>query len=415
MKTLIIAPKELYVPAIKGGAVETLITHLINENEKSEKLNIDVVTQYSKETSKIAKNFRYTRFIFVNIDTNILLRLLRTFTRINFLNRVRNKLSNIIYNHHIIKAIKKYKYDVIITEGGQYKKYEKVYACFPKEKSILHIHSSMNADYFCEQKYQYYIDISKFAIDSFLKNSNIDRTNVFLLENCIDEGVFLQRLNKEEYIECRNRFNIKPNEKVVLFCGRTVEEKGVKELISAFKRIKHINNTKLLIVGSTFFGASNEKNKYEKELVELSKDIKDKIVFSGYIPNKELYKVYQVADLAVFPHICEEGFGLTVVEAMTSGLPIITTNSGAIPDLLKDYINYKVIPKEDKNELINSLSQNMDEFLNEVDKLKLECSKKANLIANKYSTRNYYNNYVKILKECLYRNENRNNNISKRS
>lgn len=93
----------------------------------------------------------------------------------------------------------------------------------------------------------------------------------------------------------------------ILFVGRLVEEKGIKDLFTAYKKIKNCN---LKIVG-------NNKINYEK-----------------------MSKIYQKADIFAMPSkstkIWEEQYGMVLIEAMASGLPIVAYKSGAIPELLND-------------------------------------------------------------------------------
>ena len=121
--------------------------------------------------------------------------------------------------------------------------------------------------------------------------------------------------------------------------------------------------------------------------------MKDRIIFTGFIPNKELYKIHHISDVAVIPSIFEEPFGLTVIEAMASGLPLITSDAGAIPDIVDD--KNAIIVKRDKN-FISNLSIALDRLA--CDKLlREEMGKHSEKLAQDYDTPNYYNNFCNIL------------------
>lgn len=119
--------------------------------------------------------------------------------------------------------------------------------------------------------------------------------------------------------------------KVVLFVGRLAEKKGVEYLIEAMKLI----DAKLVIVG---------KGDLENELREKAKLQGDKIIFLGPKTHHELKEIYASADVFVAPSITakdgdKEGFGLVFLEAMASGLPVVGSNSGGIPEIVRDGVN----------------------------------------------------------------------------
>lgn len=65
MKTIcFIAPYNYSIPAIQGGAIETLVQHLIEENEKEKKFKFIVLSTYSKEAEEVAKKYKYTKYIY---------------------------------------------------------------------------------------------------------------------------------------------------------------------------------------------------------------------------------------------------------------------------------------------------------------------------------------------------------------
>ena len=64
-----------------------------------------------------------------------------------------------------------------------------------------------------------------------------------------------------------------------------------------------------------------------------SEPIKNNVVFTGFVNYDQVLSFLKMADIAVIPSMWEEPFGLTVVEAMAAGLPLITTRSGGIPEI----------------------------------------------------------------------------------
>ena len=141
----------------------------------------------------------------------------------------------------------------------------------------------------------------------------------------ISMGVDTSKFGKQYRVE--NYFN-QGDKKVVLFVGRLAEKKGVTYLIEAMKSVDAI----LVIVGD---GPLHDK------LVEQAKEQGNKIRFVGSKTHEELKTIYASADIFVAPSIVakdgdQEGVPTTIMEAMASGLPVISTNTGGIADIIVD-------------------------------------------------------------------------------
>lgn len=112
--------------------------------------------------------------------------------------------------------------------------------------------------------------------------------------------------------------------KYLLFVGRIVPEKGVKEAIEVAKE----TDEKLLIIGPTYPDKIEYFNKHIKP--HLSR----KIRYLGYIDQNELSKYYQGAKALLVPLQWEEPFGLTMIEAMACGTPVVAFKRGAAPEIV---------------------------------------------------------------------------------
>ena len=123
-----------------------------------------------------------------------------------------------------------------------------------------------------------------------------------------------------------------PGSSNILFVGRLNEGKGVHLLIEAMKQVLiKIPESRLTIVGSHWFGV-NQDTPYIKNLREESRDVQDHIIFAGYVPHDQLPLAYASASVFVQPSIYPEAFPLTCLEAMASGLPVIASNRGGLPE-----------------------------------------------------------------------------------
>ncbi|MDD4652637.1 MAG: glycosyltransferase family 4 protein [Methanothrix sp.] len=140
----------------------------------------------------------------------------------------------------------------------------------------------------------------------------------------------------------------------LLFVGYITSRKGVDTLIDSMRFLvidQGINNLILDLVGDTTRDPS-----FFNEIVERCErtGIKDKIRIHGRVSSDELEKLYAMADIFVFPSLWE-GFGMVLIEAMHNRLPIVATNAGAIPFLVKDGENGILVPARDSEKLAESI------------------------------------------------------------
>ena len=84
------------------------------------------------------------------------------------------------------------------------------------------------------------------------------------------------------------------------------------------------------------------------------------MVFTGYISYKDMPAIYNLADIAILPSMWEEPAGLTPIEAMACGTPVITTNSGGIPE----YVSDSAIVLNRDNELIENIATEIEKLIN---------------------------------------------------
>ena len=144
---------------------------------------------------------------------------------------------------------------------------------------------------------------------------------------------------------------IERNEKIILFVGRVSPEKGVHTLIEAMKLVLKQQNCVLLIVGPFWVHPPNPlwlnncssermknieaiKDDYQGHLEDLADSIKERVKFVGSKPHYELVNYYELCDIFVHPSLWDEPFGMVVTEAMSCECPVISTYTGAIPEIV---------------------------------------------------------------------------------
>jgi len=150
---------------------------------------------------------------------------------------------------------------------------------------------------------------------------SINCKDIIIIPNGIDLKRF-ENLNKQEN---REKLGLK-NEFVIMTIARLEKVKGIKYLIKAVKSLDI--NYKLLIIGDGSERVSLEN--FSKEL-----GLEKKIQFLGQIENSRIPEYLSAGDCFVLPSI-SEGFGIVVLEAMASRLPVIGTRVGGLLDLIEN-------------------------------------------------------------------------------
>jgi alpha-maltose-1-phosphate synthase len=153
----------------------------------------------------------------------------------------------------------------------------------------------------------------------------------------IPVGVDTYRFKREKTdVSFRERMGLDKDDFVVLFVGRLTKEKGVYDLLYAVKLISLdplLRHLKIVIAGS-----GPEKKNIERLVKELK--IEQYVKLIGSFPYAEVPALYHMANAFILPsipvHFWQEQFGMVLIEAMASGLPVISTYSGSIPEVVGD-------------------------------------------------------------------------------
>ncbi|MBC7129828.1 glycosyltransferase family 4 protein [Candidatus Bathyarchaeota archaeon] len=157
----------------------------------------------------------------------------------------------------------------------------------------------------------------------------------------IPNGVDLEdyeKYSRKDLEEFRSRFAL-PDEKIVLFVGRLVYEKGAQVLIKAAPQIFEKVNAKIVIVG----------NGYMKESLSSlahSLGIAHKVCFTGFLDEESLKKLQICADVSVVPSLYEP-FGIVALEAMAAKSPLVVSDTGGLSEIVEhDVTGVKVYPND---------------------------------------------------------------------
>ena len=134
----------------------------------------------------------------------------------------------------------------------------------------------------------------------------------------------------------RSKFAL-PQEKIVLFVGRLVYEKGVHILINAVPKVLQNVNAKFIIVGSGYM---------KEQLLNIvrSMGLEHKVFFEGFVDEATLLKLQKCADVSVVPSLFEP-FGIVALEAMAAKSPVVVSDTGGLSEIVQhDVTGVKVYP-----------------------------------------------------------------------
>ena len=177
-------------------------------------------------------------------------------------------------------------------------------------------------------------------------------------------------------------YKIPKNSKIVLCVQRLDYKSSHDQLIRAFPKIKEqIPNTKLVFVSDkSMSNKIPEQIEYIKQILQLIKRLKleKDIIFTGDIDNQSLLELYNTSDIVA---LCSknEGFGLSITEAMACGKPVVGTKAGGIPIQIKDNMNGYLVDVDD----IDATSKQITKILKD-SKLQKRMSKKSLEYVEKY-------------------------------
>ena len=366
------------VPAAMGGAVEALDENLIKQNEIENRIQLIVFSCYNEKAEKDSKKYSNSEFVFVEIPKiiqfgdKILYFIAKNILKKKKSMSYRYILQRLFYIRKVAQFLHKNNYDKIVIENHStlfmalkkfknYKKYEGRY--------YYHLHNIVTNDYGCKE---------------IIGNCN----TVIGVSNYIN-GTLKKFLEGSDH----NNYILGVEDVVFLFCGRFNEEKGIRELLKAFEMMT--KNAKLLIVGGYYYG-SGMISPFEQEMYKLVEEkLKDKVQFTGQVEYNMMPEIYAIADVVVIPSMWDDPAPLTVIESLSSGKALITTDSGGIPEYADS--DTSIILRRD-NRIINKLTESMDILVEDVSRRK-NMEQAALLKTEDWTVEMFYKDFCNILTE----------------
>lgn len=161
---------------------------------------------------------------------------------------------------------------------------------------------------------------------------HISKNKIDIIEGGIDSQDFNLNISKDQFHIFCKKHNLKVNNRILLYAGRIVPQKGLIDLIKAMAILNEKENFKLLIAGKPL------NTLYYKELINLIAKLKlnDKVIFIGHIDQLEMRVLISLSEAVISPSLYEP-FGMINLQAAVMGKVVITTNIVGSNDLLNKY------------------------------------------------------------------------------
>ena len=376
---------------MKGGAVETLVEYLLDENEIKNNFKFVVYSIGDDEAERKSHKYQYTTIKYIEKSDGKLNKILFRLDRV--MQHFGIYIPCSVEFYRMLKQLRKEKdIDYFIYEAGQTTQLPLLARFIPKEKLLVHIHWDGMANKKKDSCFSRLIAVSDYIGRCWKNGSGCEENKVIVLPNCAKIERFNIDTSEAEKIELRNKLGIPQNHRVVIFTGRIVKEKGVKELLTAFDQLRTELVT-LVIVGSANFGASTN-TEYEKAVETIINKSKRNIVFTGFIHQTDLYKYYSIADVAVMPSLFQDPAPLVSIETQATGTPLIATRVGGIPEYIGNE-DCGILVEQDEH-LVENLRNKID-YLLENEEVCENMKVQERKHAQNYTTSLYYENFTKII------------------
>lgn len=178
--------------------------------------------------------------------------------------------------------------------------------------------------------------ISKSTAHDLQEYLEIPEKKIIVTPLGVEEKFFSAELKISE-ADLRSRYNIPLDRKIILYVGGIDQRKNCNKMLETFEEVCHAekiagNQPPVLVM----VGKIEHDRQYPKLLSMITNlDLKDDVCLTGFIPDEDLLQIFAISSVFLFLSLYE-GFGLPPLEAMACGLPVVSSNTSAMPEVLAD-------------------------------------------------------------------------------
>lgn len=343
MRLAIIPSINLPLPPVRGGAVQNLVRAYLDANERTGNDDITVFSIYDAAAEEEASKYRYCRFVYVRQNSS-LVKLSKD--GIRGFRGASIRYLRMSYMRTVTGWLKAHDYDLVLLENTP-EYVEQVRDALPRgSKLYLHLHNDWLNESIAgsESKLE---RLDKVICVSDYISSRVRMAGANARIETVHNGV---PITGEHFVEgdiraLRRELGLK-DELTLIFTGRLVPEKGIDVLVESMAKLGPDSGCKLLVLGSKLYGENVTDQFLEGLKATIGKAHLEKtIIFTGYVDYEKMPLYYRAADIGTLPSIWDDPCPLSVLECLKYGLPIITTKSGGIPELVSDECAF-VFPRD---------------------------------------------------------------------
>ncbi len=239
------------------------------------------------------------------------------------------------------------------------------------EKKILEPQSTMQV-----------IAISELGKQEIIRHYGTDEQRIHVIYNGVDLELFHPPCIPGEKEEIRRKYGIQTDAVVVLFVGSGFERKGVPALLQAAAILKRRYHSGASQKTSSFpfqfvIAGKGKLKHYKKKAEALGLEVDKDILFTGIVKEREL--LFRASDMFCFPTIYEP-FGNVHLEALASGVPVITTSASGAAEILTEGVNgYVVQNPADSKEIADKIEKCLN------DEQRYNMSREARILAARFT------------------------------
>ena len=372
MRVLNVSPS--YYPAIKyGGPIQSI--HLLNKYLVKKGITVDVLTTTAglstEQKSVLKRKWNDVDGVKVKYVSYL------GYEHYNFSFPFVYEFNKIIKNYDLVHISAVWNFPVLAASVVAKSK-NKPYIISPK--GVFHQQALHFSSYGFKKVY-YQLFANRYlrgasainytsAIEKTESEQLISNSHSYIIPNGIDLGIIDRDFPKQSL----KKFGLDESSKYILILGRINAIKGFDILLSAFSIIAEKQQELLLVI------SGNNYNPYAKELMKLidEKGITHKVIFTGEVAGDIKWALYKNAFMFILPSY-SENFGMSVVEAMASGCPVVISDKVGI---YKDLVEYQagIIVTTNVQSIITGIIK-----IYENEKLRKQISINAlNMVKNKY-------------------------------
>lgn len=174
--------------------------------------------------------------------------------------------------------------------------------------------------------------ISEYTKQQFCEYTGMSPDRTFVTPLAADDR-FHPILNLQSIKESRKRYKIPEGDYFLCIASQLEPRKNISHLVKCFVNL--ISEDPNLDINLVLIGSQYYKREELTNLSKLLSKYKERIIFTGYVPDHDLSSLYSGATAFIFPSL-QEGFGLPILEAMQCGTPVISSNATSLPEVAGD-------------------------------------------------------------------------------